>query len=86
MKIYLFYRPYGPIELQIETFLRQLGRYADKVTQVNVDTRDGDDLSRLHDIMSYPTVLVTANDGSQLKLWPGELPSITEIEYYLHSV
>ena len=85
MKIHLFYRPQTEADLPIETFLKTLGDSAAAIELVNVDTRDGDDLSRLYNIMSYPSLIVATADGLLVKFWHGELPPLSEIEPYLNT-
>jgi len=56
-------------------------RYPDrKVTQVDLDTRDGAATASLYDIMQYPAIVVTADDGRPLDVWQGmPLPLIDEV-------
>lgn len=84
MKAYLFYRPNTDADLAISSFLQLLNPLQkDSLQLVDIHTPDGDALSRLHDIVRYPTVLVTADDGSQIKLWHGELPFVEDVGIYL---
>ena len=84
MKVYLFYRPNSAADIQIETFFKILGDNAEAgINKINVETRDGDNLSRLYNIMSYPSVVVATNDGSLVKFWHGELPTTSEVGPYL---
>ena len=86
MKVYLFYRPNTESSMAVETFLKLLDdRRRVGIKLVNVDTRPGDDLSRLYAIMRYPTVLVTSEDGQLVKFWHGSLPIIEDISFYLTS-
>ena len=85
MRVYIFYRSNTESDVAVDNFLRLLhDRQAAQVRRVDVDTRDGDDLSRLYSIMSYPSVLVVTDDGRQIKLWHGSLPMVAEITIYLN--
>lgn len=56
-------------------------RYPDrKVTEVDLDTREGAATASLYDIMQYPAVVVTADDGRPLDTWQGmPMPLIDEV-------
>lgn len=85
MKIYLFYRPDTGQDYDREVFLKTLGDHGrSKIDLVNAETREGDARGRLYDIMSYPSVVVTTDEGLQIKMWHGELPPKSELDYYLH--
>lgn len=84
MKVYVFYRPQTESDMAVSTFLKLLDeRQQAKVKLVDVNTRSGDDLSRLYSIMSYPSILVATEDGSQVKFWHGSLPLVEEVAFYL---
>ena len=85
MRVYIFYRSNTESDMAVDNFLRLFhDRQVAQVRRVDVDTRDGDDLSRLYSIMSYPSVLVVTDDGRQIKLWHGSLPMAGEITIYLN--
>jgi hypothetical protein len=49
----------------------------------DTNTKDGTALAELYGIMQFPAVLATADDGTMLQLWQGEvLPLINEVMYY----
>ena len=84
MKAYFFYRPNTDAYLSIDTFFKLLNDMQKAKLQVfSVDTPEGDRLSRLYQIMSYPSVVVARDDGSQIKLWHGELPIVADLAIYL---
>ena len=84
MKVYFLYRSNTESDVAVDNFMRLLnGRQQESVQRVDVDTRAGDDLSRLYSVMSYPTVLVATDDGRQVKLWHGSLPMVDELAVYL---
>ena len=73
--------------MQIETFFKILGDQAEAaIIKVNVETREGDNLSRLYSIMSYPSLVVATSEGVLVKFWHGELPTTSEIEPYLNAL
>ena len=85
MKVYIFYRANTESDVAADNFLRLFhDRQAAQISRINVDTRDGDGLSRLYSIMSYPTVMVATDDGQQVRLWHGSLPLAAEVSLYLN--
>lgn len=86
MKAYFFYRPNTDAYLSIDTFFKSLSEFQKSKLQVfSVDTPEGDRLSKLYQVMSYPSVIVAQNDGSLIKIWHGELPIIDDLAVYLSS-
>ena len=50
-----------------------------KIETMNVDSREGSATASLYDIMQYPAVLVTQDNGSLHKLWMGpEVPPMLD--------
>ncbi|MCY4010535.1 MAG: hypothetical protein OXF30_00485 [Candidatus Saccharibacteria bacterium] len=86
MKIYLFYRPQVGMDLAIDTFLKLLDRHKSKLQVINVDSRQGDQLSRLYDLMDYPSVVVVRDDGVQVESWQGKLPYLEDLNPYLQQM
>lgn len=60
----------------------------EKRTSRQIETVDpastrGADFCRLYDIVEYPTVVATSNDGQMLHMWRGlPMPLIDEVSYY----
>ncbi len=85
MKALILYRPNSEHERSViefeGNFMRQTGRSLDKL---NIDSIEGSQKARLYDIVSYPAVIATTNDGRLLKVWQGErLPLINEVSFYV---
>ena len=84
MKVIMLYRPNSATERLALDFERDFTmQVGSELPMVDVDTPEGTELARLYDIMSYPAILATADDGTLLQLWQGEpLPRISEVSYY----
>lgn len=84
MNVTILYHPNSEHERAVLNFEREFKRRTDKVVDlVSVETRDGADMARLYDIMTYPTVIARRDDGAVLKVWQEEkLPLINEVAYY----
>ena len=87
MKAYLIYRFDGPQQIRVDSLLRDLGdHWASKIELVDNQTRTGADLARLYDVVDYPALLITLDDGRQLELWQSSWPLLSDIIYYLRSI
>lgn len=85
MKTLLLYRPNSEHERLATDYIRdfkmQTGR---DLETLDVDSPEGIELCKLYDIMQFPAVLVTNDDGHVQNLWMGELlPRISEVSYYV---
>ncbi|MCY3804542.1 MAG: hypothetical protein OXF85_01590 [Candidatus Saccharibacteria bacterium] len=74
------------MDLAIDTFLKLLDRHKSKLQVINVDSRQGDQLSRLYDLMDYPSVVVVRDDGVQVESWQGKLPYLEDLNPYLQQM
>ena len=87
MRITVLYRPASEFGRITEEFIRDYQmRYPDKKIEViNIDSRDGIAMSSLYDIMQFPTILATRDDGSLLKSWEGQsFPLMDELAGYAY--
>lgn len=84
MKVLIIYREESDHARAVREFLREYERRAGRELEtVNPDTADGAQLCRLYDVVEYPTVVATTNDGVLQQQWRGlPLPLINEVSYY----
>lgn len=81
--IYILYRPNSEHERTVTGFQRELDARHVEYELVSVDTRTGADKAASYGIMNYPAVLaVKSSDGQSLQVWSGQLPLLSEVEYY----
>jgi len=85
MKTVLLYKSNSEHERQALDYLRDFTAQTGKtLPTLNPDSPEGADLCRLYDIMQFPTILVTDNDGHMQQLWSGDhLPTYSEVSYYV---
>ncbi len=85
MKALLFYRPNSEHERIVLDYLRDFAhRTGKELPTVDVDSREGIELSQLYGIMKYPMIVAIDNDGRELQRWESDmLPQISEVSYYL---
>lgn len=89
MKLLVLYRPNSEHETEVESYVRDFQRRYEvgrKIEMVSMNTRDGAATASLYDVVSYPAILVLADDGSMVSYWQGmPLPLMDEVAGYAHS-
>ena len=64
-------------------FLHDTGRDASSIVSLDPETRAGESFAEAYDILQYPAVVVTDDDGRLLSLWKGTpMPQIDEVAYF----
>jgi hypothetical protein len=88
MRIYIFYRPNSEHERITKEYAERLEKEQDvKVRLVDVNTRDGYADANIYDVMQYPTVMVTRDDGQMSKMWSGtDFPQVSEINHITRGI
>lgn len=84
MKVVVVYRRDSDHGREVADYLRdfthQTGRELDVL---DPDTKEGIDFCRVYDIVEYPTLVATSDDGQLQNSWRGRpLPTISEVSYY----
>lgn len=65
----------------LRDFKRQTGH---DIEIINPDEPNGASFCRTYDIVEYPTIVATADDGAMQNMWRGlPLPTISEVSYYV---
>ena len=85
MKALLLYRPNSEHSTLVENYLRDFKMQTGKtIPTVDVDSPEGIETCRIHEIMEYPAILVTDDEGRQQNIWTGtQLPRFGEVSYYV---
>ncbi len=85
MKVRIVYRERSDHARAVIDYLHDFKRRTDKELEtVDPDSRGGADICRLYDVVEYPTVIATNDDGVVLNQWRGlPLPTINEVSYYV---
>jgi hypothetical protein len=86
MKVYVLYRPQSDHARRTEEFVHDFqARHNVKLKVIDVDSRDGIATAGLYDIMMYPAVLATTDDGQVLRAWSGDEvpPLMNELAAYV---
>lgn len=87
MKLVILYRPNSEHARVVEDFMRDFERQAGSSARtevLNLDTREGAATASLYDVVQYPGLLVTTDDGQMVRSWEGNmLPLMNEVASYL---
>lgn len=85
MKAVVLYRSKSEHGTKVEQYAREFERRTSKKLDLQeIDTVEGDNLAKLYDVVQYPAIIATAEDGQLLKLWQGDqLPLIDEVAGYV---
>lgn len=86
MKSYLFYRHSAIRQKQIDELsanLRILHNKENALELVDMNTPSGQLLASAHSVVAEPTVLITFDDGREIRRWDGHIPLVSELSFYL---
>ncbi len=80
----IFYRERSEHAHDVEAYLHDFEQQTSRTIEVvDPDSPRGTDLCRIYDIVEFPTVLTTTEDGQMRNMWRGlPLPTINEVSYY----
>ena len=86
MKLAVLYRSKSEQERKVLELQHDYNHVTGRqLSLMDVNTRDGWSMASLYDVVQYPAVLATTDDGQLVQLWTGEhLPLMNEIMYYDH--
>jgi hypothetical protein len=84
MKAYVVYKVESDHARAVTDFLRDFERRTGKkLEEVNPESPSGSAFCETYDIMEYPTVIATDNNGVLQNEWRGlPLPLMDEVSYY----
>lgn len=84
MKAYVIYQNESDHARAVIDFMRDFERRTSKqLIAIEPGSREGDSLCRTYDIVEYPTIIATDNNGVLQTQWRGlPLPTIDEVSYY----
>lgn len=85
MKTLLLYRPNSEHERQALNYLRDFAAQTGKtLPTLDPDTPEGADICQLYDILQFPAILATDNEGHVQNMWYSEhLPTFSELSYFV---
>lgn len=87
MKAMIFYRPNSEHERMVQDYVRDFARHTGKeLPIVDVNTRDGAYQAELYDVLKFPSIVATDDEGKVLQIWDADLlPRFDEVSFYVES-
>lgn len=84
MSVFVVYKSPSEHAGAVEDYMRDFKKRTSQVLEtIDPDSRRGADICRLYDVVEYPTIIATSDDGQLLYMWRGvPLPLIDEVSYY----
>lgn len=83
MKVKILYRSKSEHGTGVEAFARDLlNQQQVKAELIEIDSKQGAELARLYDVVSYPSVIAATDSGELLQMWRDNLPLMNEVAYY----
>ncbi len=85
MKAIILYKPNtehdSPVRAYVKEFVHRTGK---TIELIDVESREGIALSKLHDVMQLPAIVAMRDDGQLLQIWTelDKWPTMNELTYY----
>ncbi len=85
MRIVVIFKQFSDHAREVEEWIDQFERRGGReVEQLDTESPDGEMFCTSRDIMQYPTIAVTDDDGKTYEMWSGSpLPVIDEVMGYI---
>lgn len=81
----ILYKPNSEHDTKVQNYVRGFQQVTGKsLSLLDADSREGVDLARLHDIVQFPAIVASEDDGSFIESWPDmdKWPTASELSYY----
>ena len=85
MKVLILYRPNSEHARITEEFIHNYRERHEpaQLQTMDIDSREGSTQAKLYDIVQYPAIVASMDDGTPLKVWQGAtLPLMDEVAAY----
>jgi hypothetical protein len=84
MEALLLYKPNSDHERVVLDYLRDFAAQTGySLKAVDADSKEGEQICRLYDVVEYPTLLAVMSDGHLQNMWRGlPLPRVSEVSYF----
>jgi hypothetical protein len=87
MKTTLLYSTNSENQAAVAEFERRYFQETGKeILKYDKDTVDGAAIAVLYDILRFPSLFITTDDGTLIQLWDTELPQLSEVLYLERSI
>ena len=80
----IVWKDYTDYSRDVIEWLREFNRRTGKeIESIDPDTKEGIGFCKVYDVVEYPTLVATTDDGRVLHIWKGRpLPTINEVSFY----
>lgn len=85
MKTVILYRPNSEGETSVQAYVREFERETGHVIELIDSTSiSGTQLAELYDVVQFPAIVTTREDGSFIERWQerDKWPTISELSFY----
>jgi hypothetical protein len=87
MKTTLLYSTNSDNQAAVAEFERRyLQETGKEILKYDKDTADGAAIAALYDILRFPSLFITTDDGTMIQLWNTDLPQLSEVLYMERSI
>lgn len=85
MRAVVLYHPQSDHIGLVEGFVHDFKRFKGKdIEKISLETVEGSEMARLHDVTRYPALLIIGPNGTLQKLWQGDImPLMDEVDSFL---
>jgi hypothetical protein len=85
MKAQIIYHPNSEHARTVEEYAHNFSQVSTQtIDLVSLETKEGANIAKIYDIVAYPALLITGDDGHLQKVWQGAaLPLMDEVAGYL---
>ncbi len=85
MKVIMLYHPVSEHARRVEEFAKDFERiHHHDIELISLETPEGANLAKVYDIVQYPGIVITQDDGAHMKQWEGDtLPLMTEVAAHI---
>lgn len=84
MKLKIFINEENPLAQQAKSLGEKLIKEGYDVEYINPDSAEATAQIEVYDIYSYPSFLVTNDDGSEIECWRGTIPLESDLKMFLN--
>lgn len=86
MKLYVIDRKPSKIRLNVIDLEKQLEKNGFKFKNLDADSVEGISFNQLYDLVDFPSVVITRDDGQLVQRWQTNLPTYNDLIAHLQEI
>lgn len=86
MKVLILYKPNSEHDTPVQAYAREFEHRSGKTLElVDAESVQGVELAKLYDVLQFPTMVATEEDGQFIQAWPelDKWPTMSELTFYI---